>query len=248
MKNADSWIPSKYVYKNNKLIGSRDPAQLSIASRILGDVIATQYDESLKLYAHGKLLDLGCGKVPFYLVYKSLVSKAICVDWTNTLHKNIFLDYQCDINGVLPFRDNEFDTIILSDVLEHIAEPQKLWNEISRILSPNGRLIMNTPFFYQLHEKPYDYYRFTEFALKRFASNSGLTILQLKSLGGIPMIAADLIAKSLIKLPLVGRISTIMVNAIFKLLLNTSLVKYWSRSTSVNFPIGYFLIAEKKIY
>ena len=76
----------------------------------------------------------------------------------------------------LPFGDSEFDTIILSDVLEHIPVPEHLWKEMARILSRNGKIIMNVPFYYCLHEAPHDCSRYTEFALRRFVEMSGLRL------------------------------------------------------------------------
>ena len=62
-------------------------------------------------------MDLGCGKVPLYIAYRDLVSDIICVDWENTQHENEYLDLEYDITKVLPFVNEEFDTIILSDDL-----------------------------------------------------------------------------------------------------------------------------------
>jgi hypothetical protein len=64
-----------------------------------------------------------CGKVPLYATYRELVTDAICVDWGNTEHKNRHLDRELDLTNNLPFRDDEFDTIILSDVLEQSLIP-----------------------------------------------------------------------------------------------------------------------------
>ena len=94
----------------------------------------------------------------------------ICVVLENTLHKSEYLDFECDMKKVLPFMDGELDTIILSDVLEQIPQPEHLWKEMSRILSIGGKIIMNVPFYYWLHEGPHDYYRYTEFALRRFVN------------------------------------------------------------------------------
>jgi len=147
MQNREEWKPSKFVYKNGKLVASRDPAEVSLSSRLIADIVADFYDRHLKQHARGRLLDLGCGKVPLYATYRELVTDAICVDWSNTRHKNRFLDQELDLTSNLPFDDNEFETIILSDVLEHIPVPEHLWKEMVRILSRNRKLIMNVRFF-----------------------------------------------------------------------------------------------------
>jgi len=48
----------------------------------------------------------------------------------------------------LPFNENEFDTVILSDVLEHLPTPENIINEIYRVLAKNGKLLLNVPFLY----------------------------------------------------------------------------------------------------
>ena len=80
MKNKEFWKPSKFIYKNKKLIASRDPKEVSISSRLMIDIIAQFYDNYLKLYARGNLLDLGCGKVPLYEAYKDYIIDNTCVD------------------------------------------------------------------------------------------------------------------------------------------------------------------------
>lgn len=117
MKNRDKWQPSKYILKKGKLIASRDRKEVGVASRLMADLVAKFYDKALRQHATGKLLDLGCGKVPLFNAYEEYITDNICVDWENTLHENEYLDFESDLTKNLPFEDNEFNTIILSDVL-----------------------------------------------------------------------------------------------------------------------------------
>lgn len=245
MKNQDQWVPSKFVYRNDKLTASRDQNEVSITDRLIADIVASLYDEHLRLHAKGKLIDLGCGKVPFYEAYRPFVREAICVDWENTLHKNIYLDYECDLTGDLPFGDGEFDTILLSDVLEHIPEPEKLWGEMARILSPGGKVLLNVPFFFRIHESPYDFYRYTEFALKRFASISGFDVRVLKPIGGTPEILADLSARHVQMIPVIGKALAAAIVAVTGSIVKTAPGRRLSARTAPDFPFGYFMIVEK---
>ncbi|MBI4698327.1 MAG: class I SAM-dependent methyltransferase [Nitrospirae bacterium] len=45
----------------------------------------------------------------------------------------------------LPFRDQRFDKIICSEVLEHVMDPQRAISEIMRVLRDNGLLIISIP-------------------------------------------------------------------------------------------------------
>lgn len=43
---------------------------------------------------------------------------------------------------VLPFRDAAFDLVLCEEVLEHVAEPERLLGEIARVLAPGGRALL----------------------------------------------------------------------------------------------------------
>ncbi|MFZ0455698.1 MAG: class I SAM-dependent methyltransferase [Ignavibacteriaceae bacterium] len=245
MKNCNKWKPSKYVFKHGKLVASKDPKEVAVGSRLIVNLIAEAYNFSIPKYAKGKLLDLGCGKVPLFHIYKDYITNNICVDWENTIHKNEYLDFECDLNEVLPFQDEEFDTIILSDVLEHISQPENLWKEMQRILSKEGKLILNVPFYYWIHEHPHDYYRYTEFALRRFVENSGLRLLYLDSVGGTLEVITDIFAKNILLVPKIGSSIAKFVQWFMLLFIKTKPGKKISKITKDNFPLGYFLIAEK---
>lgn len=245
MKSKDSWKPSKYVYRHGKLRASRNPSEVGVGSRLVTDLVAEIYSNNLKSHAKGYLLDLGCGKVPLFHAYRDYISDNICVDWSNSQHENKHLDLEHDLTKRLPFRDGEFDTIILSSVLEHLSQPENLFKEMSRILSTKGKIIMNVPFYYHLHELPYDYYRYTEFALRYFVDISGLKMVQLDSVGGVPEIMTDLFAKNILDVPIIGRFLSSFSQTITILFIKTRIGKKISDRTKNKFPLGYFLVAQK---
>lgn len=247
MNNRDKWRPSKFVFLKGKLIGSRDPAELAISSRLMADLVAARYAVLLKQHATGNLLDLGCGKVPLLAVYEPLVQSVTCVDWANTLHPNEFIDMQCDLTQPLPFPNDRFDTIILSDVLEHVPTPNALWQEVARVLAVGGKVLLNVPFFYWIHEAPHDYYRYTEFALRRFADETGLTVLSLEAIGGIPEVLCDLSAKTIERIPFIGPSFATFIQWSGRLFLKTSIGCRMSQNTRAAFPFGYFMVVEKHL-
>ena len=199
------------------------------------------YERALRAHANNVLLDLGCGFVPLYGIYKDLVSEAICVDWPNTLHKSPHLDETWDLNQPLRAPDAQYDTVLLTDVLEHIAEPAALMAEIARLLKPNGKLIVGVPFYYWLHERPHDYYRYTEFALRRFCEKNGLTVITLEPYGGVGEILVDLIAKQIGRWPLLSAVHL----AMSQLVLGSSTGKKHFPATARTFPLGYCMVAQK---
>jgi 2-polyprenyl-3-methyl-5-hydroxy-6-metoxy-1,4-benzoquinol methylase len=246
MKNSEHWKPSKFEYRGGRLRGTKNRDELSLSSVLIADLIAKQYDKQLAQHVKGKLLDLGCGKVPLYLSYKDFIDGNVCVDWENSMHQNPYVDIFMDLNQPLLFPDQEFDTIILSDVLEHISNPELLWQEMFRILKPGGKLILNVPFLYPIHEQPYDFFRYTQFALERMAEKAGFKIVLLEKIGGLPEVLTDLLAKGIKHLPLVGPFLSLLSQKITFAFVSTRFGQKVSKKTSANFPLGYFLIAAKE--
>lgn len=245
MRNEREWVETKYVFAGGRLMASRLRSEVNVGSRLITDLIAGAYQTHLPDNARGRLLDLGCGKVPLYRAYRPLVDDIVCVDWANTLHKNPYLDQEVDLSGPLPFADGAFDTVILSDVLEHIPVPQQLLAEIGRVLAPGGKLLLNVPFYYQIHEAPHDYYRFTEFALRRFIELTNLQLLSLYPIGGAPEVVADVLAKNVARIPGVGVSTAALIQWVTLKMVRSRWGKRLSSGTADKFPFGYFLVAEK---
>jgi ubiquinone/menaquinone biosynthesis C-methylase UbiE len=60
---------------------------------------------------------------------------------------------------------NEFDAVVMSEVLEHVQRPHVALERIHASLKPGGRLILTVPFIFPLHDRPHDYYRYTKYGL-----------------------------------------------------------------------------------
>lgn len=112
-----------------------------------------------KLDRNSKVLDAGCGAG---IVTKSLLKdfdltgidnneKAIRYCLNN--HGNHYRC--CDLNKKLPFENDAFDAVILSETLDHVSNPAFTLNEIRRILKKDGLLlvaVMNYKSIYKIIE------------------------------------------------------------------------------------------------
>jgi SAM-dependent methyltransferase len=245
VNNQSTWSPSKYVQTNRKLKASRDPREVAVSSRLAVDLIASHYQTALKQHAQGRLLDLGCGKVPLFAQYKAFVDQVVCADWGNSLHKNHYLDCECDLTLPLPFKSGSFNTVLLSEVLEHIPTPEPLCKEIGRILAPKGKVLIGVPFYYAIHEHPRDYYRYTEFALRRLMELSRLEVIELQRTGGALEVATDIFAKNAVQLPVIGEPLAVFSQWFASRTIATSFGSKLSRATAYDFPFEYFLVAQK---
>ncbi len=91
--------------------------------------------------------------------------------------------YVCDL-AAIPVPDGRFDLVLFSQVLEHIAEPAAVLAELHRVLKPGGRIWASAPLFYEEHEQPYDFYRYTQFGLRRLFEEAGFRELEVEWLEG----------------------------------------------------------------
>jgi SAM-dependent methyltransferase len=69
-------------------------------------------------------------------------------------------DVICDGHD-LPFRDGSFDAVVCQAVLEHVADPPRVVDEIWRVLKPDGLVYSEIPFMQQVHEGVFDFTRYT---------------------------------------------------------------------------------------
>ena len=62
--------------------------------------------------------------------------------------------------------DATFETVLCTEVLEHLPEPQKAIDEMYRVLRPGGELLLTTRFLFPVHDAPHDYFRYTKYGLR----------------------------------------------------------------------------------
>lgn len=114
-----------------------------------------------------KILDLGCGRGEFlrgfircglngYGVDRSLSAKTICPE-VEILQSNLE-------EAPLPYKDNSFDVVFSKSVLEHFYYPEKLVQQIRRVLNPGGLVITMVPDWQSVYKTFYvDYTHRTPF-------------------------------------------------------------------------------------
>jgi SAM-dependent methyltransferase len=133
-------------------------------------------------YAKGTMLDIGCGTRRYESIFKNSVDQYIGLDWPEVEGR------ACpDIIGdamFIPFADQSFDTVLATELMEHLPSPQNFLAETARIMRDGGTLILSVPFMEPLHEEPRDYYRFTPYSLRVLLVHNDFSILQLWNRGG----------------------------------------------------------------
>jgi hypothetical protein len=65
---------------------------------------------------------------------------------------------------------------LLSEVFEHVFNLDQLLQEINGVLSSGGKPAFTCPFVWEEHEQPYDFERYSSFALKHIVEKMGLEL------------------------------------------------------------------------
>jgi SAM-dependent methyltransferase len=66
----------------------------------------------------------------------------------------------------LPFPDASFGTVLALNTFEHVPRFWRGFEEVHRVLRPDGALLLTCPFYFHVHDYPSDYWRFTPQALE----------------------------------------------------------------------------------
>jgi SAM-dependent methyltransferase len=101
----------------------------------------------------------------------------------------------------IPLPNSSVDTFIMSEVLEHLANPEQCLAEISRILKPGGHGVITIPFLYPMHADPWDFQRWTDVRIKKELESVNLDVVELQLMGGAFAVIADILHVSFSKLP-----------------------------------------------
>ncbi len=115
-----------------------------------------EYTNKENIFLGKDVLDVGCGaggKSLFYL--ECGANKVVGIDIvpkykeeSEVLASKLGLrgfEFQLDDAKSTSFPDSSFDTIIMNDAMEHVAEPEAVLREMHRILKPQGKLYVNFP-------------------------------------------------------------------------------------------------------
>lgn len=92
------------------------------------------------------VLDLGAGAgIVQQMNFKGLVARVCGVDPDPRVERNPYLDEgKKGVGEQIPYTDNSFDVVFADNVLEHLSEPKRVFDEILRVLKPGGVFLAKT--------------------------------------------------------------------------------------------------------
>lgn len=127
-------------------------------------------------YINGKLLDFGCGNKPYESLFN--VTEYVGLDigesgFPDEKSAEVFYDGQ-----TIPFGDNTFDSILASEVIEHVFNPDQVFLELNRVLKKDGKILITVPFAWFEHEIPYDFARYSSFGLMHILEKNDFKVIK----------------------------------------------------------------------
>jgi len=128
----------------------------------------------------GRLIDVGCGMQPYRALLGPNVSEYVGVDRAGPLSRP-------DVEGdalSLPFPDESFDSLMSTQVLEHVIDPRRALVSMARVLKHGARVVITAPATWPAHEVPYDFTRFTRWGLEAMLAEAGFDDVQIRAQGG----------------------------------------------------------------
>ena len=242
MKNESNWRETKFllgkdgVMANIKYTGAGSFVYTQQLARVISEVV--------KKYTKGNVLDYGCGSCPLFGFYRRYAQSVTCVDWAQSSHKIDHADILNDLS-VSHVSFGVFETIICTDLLEHLPNITVAIDNITKMLSKNGVIIISTPFMYPIHEEPHDYSRPTSFLLDRAFSISGCERICIIPFGGGATLFIDMALKWIDRVGLIPRPIKTVIARIAAFALRRVPLKWIDSITQQKIPSGYVAVFTK---
>ena len=184
-------------------------------------------------------LDCGCGNQPFKTLIKELGFTYESLDVEQNCLANV--DHICSLDApASTFQlmiSGKYCLALVTEVLEHVKDLPRALSNLFSVTQKGGYVLITAPFFYPLHEEPFDYYRPTIHAIEALAYDAGFEIKLLKKAGCSVDIMGTLLGASRIRFDSPRSLVEKVVNRIVLLLQRIILhllVRYYHRLASDN--------------
>jgi SAM-dependent methyltransferase len=131
----------------------------------------------------GKLIDVGCGTKPYkdqFINVTEYVGLDIEVSGNSDSKSMVDIFYD---GKTIPFKNESIDCVFSSEVFEHIFNLEEIIVEVNRVLRKDGLLLATCPFLWPEHEVPYDFARYTSFAIQNLLERNGFEVVNFQKTG-----------------------------------------------------------------
>ena len=130
----------------------------------------------------GVMLDAGCGQKPYAPLFKR-VSKYIGMEYApGSGYRGNSADVYGD-GAAIPLATASVDSVLCTEVLEHVPDPDAVVREIARVLKPGGVVVCTAPFAYPVHDQYY-FYSYSPSTVATLMKRHGLEVVRSQPLSG----------------------------------------------------------------
>lgn len=139
------------------------------------------HEEIARLEVGARVLDASAGARPYAALFQQQNYQSCDVPGGFYKCKH---DFECYLDAV-PKPDAYYDAVALTQVLEHVPNPEAVLRELARITKFHGRLLISVPLNCPLHGEPWHFFNFTHHGLKELARRTGWRIEKCEKVGGM---------------------------------------------------------------
>lgn len=132
--------------------------------------------------ARGRVLDVGCGHMPFRNI---VLRHASDYEGFDVEARTTGVAHIGNAEAMTAIGSAVYDTVLSFEVLEHLPHPPAAVREMARVLKPGGRLLISVPHLSRLHEEPHDYFRFTSHGIRTLMRDAELEIESVQPTAGL---------------------------------------------------------------
>lgn len=144
--------------------------------------------EAAKIPGGRRVLDVGAGSCPYRAHFAHCIYRT--QDFTALSDEQLRdggygqIDYVSEITAI-PVKEDSFDVVLCTEVLEHVPDPVGAVKEMGRVLKPGGTLLLSAPLGSGIHQAPYHFYGgYTPYWYQRFLTEAQFENIVVEANGG----------------------------------------------------------------
>ena len=148
--------------------------------------LATAAKVGIVARANGYCLDVGAGTAPYRTDLLKLLGRTryVTIDVAPSDTTLVIAD-----GCRMPFATGTFDLAVSFDVIQHVAKPERMIDEMVRAIMPGGHVLLTFAFLYPECDFR-DFHRWTLEGMKQLLRDRGLEIMLAERRGGPCLVAA----------------------------------------------------------
>jgi SAM-dependent methyltransferase len=142
-------------------------------------ILAFVADVAAGLDPGARVADVGAGEAPYRELFAH--TDYTTIDWPGSQHSGALESDIIASAEEIPVADGSFDSLLLTQLLEHVPSPDAVLAEMHRILRPGGTINLTAPLAWELHEMPHDYFRYTSSGLEALLRRAGFEAIAVRA-------------------------------------------------------------------